>query len=192
MSVVGLGCVKTCAREEAAELFSLLSSPDGVHQRVYFSIDKIETNFLSANSISEFSHSVGHSRPARTGGGFGHVRSAPESDRTEYLLPAMRLRIRALPKPLHVSPPSEGRRSAERRKLHGPHQRVRRAPRRRMLPFARASGARAFRRSTAVLAAPDASGHRLSFSPALPETRLHRALPFAACLQSTALRGDRS
>jgi hypothetical protein len=32
-----LGCVKTCAREEAAELFSSLASPDGVHQRVYFS-----------------------------------------------------------------------------------------------------------------------------------------------------------
>jgi hypothetical protein len=39
---------------------------------------------------------------------------------------------------------------------------ARRAPRRRMLPLVRASGALAFRRSTAVLAAPDASGHRLS------------------------------
>jgi hypothetical protein len=36
-SAVGLGCVKTCTREEAAELFSSLASPDGVHQRVYFS-----------------------------------------------------------------------------------------------------------------------------------------------------------
>ena len=39
---------------------------------------------------------------------------------------------------------------------------ARHAPRRRMLPFVRASGALAFRRSTAALAAPDASGHRLS------------------------------
>jgi hypothetical protein len=108
MSVVGLGCVKTCAREEAAELFSLLSSPDGVHQRVYFSIDKIETNFLSANSISEFSHSVGHSRLARTGGGFGYVRSAPDSDGTAPLLPAMRLRIRALPRHCKKALPVKG------------------------------------------------------------------------------------
>jgi hypothetical protein len=54
----------------------------------------------------------------------------------------------ATPVPTQALP--EGRRSAERRKLHGPHQRVRRAPRRQMLPPDRASGARAFRRSTAV------------------------------------------
>jgi hypothetical protein len=36
-SASGLGCVKTCARDEVAELFSLLSSPDGVHQRCCFS-----------------------------------------------------------------------------------------------------------------------------------------------------------
>jgi hypothetical protein len=37
MSALGLGCVKTCAGEEDAELHSLLSSPDGVHQRCCFS-----------------------------------------------------------------------------------------------------------------------------------------------------------
>jgi hypothetical protein len=37
MSAFGLGCVKTCAGEEDAELHSLLSSPDGVHQRCCFS-----------------------------------------------------------------------------------------------------------------------------------------------------------
>jgi hypothetical protein len=58
-SASGLGCVKTCAREEAAKLYSLLSSPDGVHQLIVFPIGKIETNFPSANSISEFSHSLG-------------------------------------------------------------------------------------------------------------------------------------
>jgi hypothetical protein len=61
MSPLGLGCVKTCAREEAAELFSSLASTD---QTVFTSVfifprEKIETNFLSANSISEFSHSLG-------------------------------------------------------------------------------------------------------------------------------------
>ena len=34
---MGLGCVKTSAREESAELFSLLSSPDSGHQRFCFS-----------------------------------------------------------------------------------------------------------------------------------------------------------
>ena len=33
MSAVGLGCVKTCAREERAELFSLSSTPDSGRQR---------------------------------------------------------------------------------------------------------------------------------------------------------------
>jgi len=33
MSGPGLGCVKTSAREEGAELFSLLSSPDSGRQR---------------------------------------------------------------------------------------------------------------------------------------------------------------
>ncbi len=33
----GRGCVKTCAREEGAELFSLLSSPDSGRQRFCFS-----------------------------------------------------------------------------------------------------------------------------------------------------------
>src|ERR1700734_1634637 len=51
-----------------------------------------------------------------------------------------------------------------------------------MLPSVRASGALAFGRPTAVLAAPDASGHRLSPSPALPETRLCGALPRITCL----------
>ena len=32
-----LGCVKTCAREEGAELFSLLPSPDSDRQRFCFS-----------------------------------------------------------------------------------------------------------------------------------------------------------
>jgi hypothetical protein len=49
----------------------------------------------------------------------------------------------------YVSSPDEGRRSAEKRRLYEPHQRVRRAPRCQMSPPDRASGARAFRRSTA-------------------------------------------
>ncbi len=94
-----------------------------------------------------------HSRLVRTDGGFSYVRSALDSDRTAYLLPAMRLGIRALSKPLHVSPPNEGRRSAERRSR--PRCRIGGcggAPHERMLPLTRASGARAFRRSTAALA----------------------------------------
>jgi hypothetical protein len=62
MSADGLGCVKTCARDEGAELFSLLSSPDSGRQRFVFQIDEVETKFLYANSISEFSHSLGPSR----------------------------------------------------------------------------------------------------------------------------------
>ena len=63
MSLLGLGCVKTSVREERAELFSLLSSPDsGRHCFLVFQIDEVETKFLSANSISEFSHSLGHQR----------------------------------------------------------------------------------------------------------------------------------
>ena len=57
MSAVGLGCVKTCAREGGAELFSLLSFPNSNRQRFGFQIDEIETKFLHANSILEFSHS---------------------------------------------------------------------------------------------------------------------------------------
>ena len=34
---IDLGCVKTCEREERAELFSLVSSPDGDRQRCRFS-----------------------------------------------------------------------------------------------------------------------------------------------------------
>jgi hypothetical protein len=37
MSPHDLGCVKTSAREEGAELFSLLSSPDSGRQRFRFS-----------------------------------------------------------------------------------------------------------------------------------------------------------
>jgi len=59
MSLLGLGCVKTSAREEGAELFSLLSSPDSVASVFVCQIDEVETKFLSANSISEFSHSLG-------------------------------------------------------------------------------------------------------------------------------------
>jgi len=61
MSPTGLGCVKTSAREEGAELFSLLSSPDSVASVFVCQIDEVETKFLSANSISEFSHSLGQS-----------------------------------------------------------------------------------------------------------------------------------
>jgi hypothetical protein len=50
---------KTSAREEGAELFSLLSSPDSVASVFVCQIDEVETKFLSANSISEFSHSLG-------------------------------------------------------------------------------------------------------------------------------------
>src|ERR1017187_8239777 len=37
MSVLGLGCVKTCTGKECAELFSLLASPDSGRQRYWFS-----------------------------------------------------------------------------------------------------------------------------------------------------------
>ena len=56
-------------------------------------------------------------------------------------------------KPFQV-PPQEGRRSAERRSSPGRISGCGRAPRERMLPLARASGARALRRSTAALATP--------------------------------------
>lgn len=56
---MSLGCVKTCTREKAAELFSLLSSLDGGGQCFCFGI---WTVFLFANSILEFSHSLGHQR----------------------------------------------------------------------------------------------------------------------------------
>ena len=49
MSLKDLGCVKTCAREEGAELF--------VASAVGFQIDEIEKKFLHANSILEFSDS---------------------------------------------------------------------------------------------------------------------------------------
>ena len=65
---------------------------------------------------------------------------------------------------------------------------ARRAPRRRMLPFVHASGALAFRRSTAALAAPDASGHRLNPSPALPKTRRIRRYPLPPVLVHRAPR----
>jgi hypothetical protein len=52
-----LGCVKTCERDEAAELFSLLSSPDVGVSVFAFSIDEAETKFLFANPIFEFSYS---------------------------------------------------------------------------------------------------------------------------------------
>jgi len=61
-----------------------------------------------------------------------------------------------------------------------------------MSPSVRASGALAFRRSTAVLAAPDTSGHRLSAqSRASWDPALRGVTPFRLS-QSTALRGDRS
>jgi len=37
MSPCDLGCVKTCARKEGAELYSLLSFPNSVRQCCYFS-----------------------------------------------------------------------------------------------------------------------------------------------------------
>jgi len=61
-SAHGLGCVKKCAREKDAELFSLLSSPDSVAGFFVCQIDEVETKFLSANSISEFSHGLGPKR----------------------------------------------------------------------------------------------------------------------------------
>jgi hypothetical protein len=60
-----LGCVETCAREEGAELLSLLSSPNAVASAIGFQIDEIEMKFLHANSILEFSHSQD---PKRTSG----------------------------------------------------------------------------------------------------------------------------
>jgi hypothetical protein len=53
--------VKTCVRYDRAELFSLLSSllPTAVASAVGLQTDEIETKFLHANSILEFSHSLG-------------------------------------------------------------------------------------------------------------------------------------
>ena len=103
--------------------------------------------------------------------------------------------IRSRDAPLHPSfatplqeSPSRGlpnkRREAERRKarIQRPHRRMRRAPRRQMLPLA------ALRARSPFGAPPRHSPRRThpdigsALSPALPETRRIRALPFATCL----------
>jgi hypothetical protein len=62
-SAFDLGCVKTCAHEKCAELFSLLSCPDNHHQRFcFFKMIEVKTKFPFANSISEFSRSQDPSR----------------------------------------------------------------------------------------------------------------------------------
>jgi len=57
-------------------LFSLLSSPDSVASVFVCQIDEVETKFLSANSISEFSHSLGHKPPARVNCQFAPARQS--------------------------------------------------------------------------------------------------------------------
>jgi hypothetical protein len=59
MSALGRGCVKTCAREEGAELFSLSLLPTVAHSVFVYQIDEVRTKVVSANSTSEFSHSLG-------------------------------------------------------------------------------------------------------------------------------------
>ena len=52
------GCVKTCAHEERAELFSLLSCPRQLSPALlFFKLIEVETKFPFANSISAFSRS---------------------------------------------------------------------------------------------------------------------------------------
>ncbi len=55
----GLGCVKTCARERHRIVFSIVFSRLLSSAFFAFQIDDVEMKFLSANSISEFSHSLG-------------------------------------------------------------------------------------------------------------------------------------
>ena len=95
-------------------------------------------------------------------------------------------------KPFQDLPKKEGRRSAERRvRFIGRARRSRRAPR------GECCHPSALRARSPFGAPPRCSPvgrfrHRLSSSPALPETRSQRALPAARLSQSTALRGDRS
>ena len=63
--VEGPGCVKTCSREHRAELVSVLSPPDMAASGFVFQVDEVETKFLTANSISEFSHSLGQGGDSR-------------------------------------------------------------------------------------------------------------------------------
>jgi hypothetical protein len=61
-----LRCVKTCAHEKCAELFSLLSRPDSRPPALlFFKMIEVETKFPFANSISEFSRSQDPKRTRR-------------------------------------------------------------------------------------------------------------------------------
>src|SRR5258708_16716067 len=50
-----LGCVKTCAHETCAELFSLVLSRQPSPAPLFFKMIEVKTKFPFANSISEFS-----------------------------------------------------------------------------------------------------------------------------------------
>jgi hypothetical protein len=63
---IDLRCVKTCAHEKCAELFSLLSRPDSRPPALlFFKMIEVETKFPFANSISEFSRSQDPKRTPR-------------------------------------------------------------------------------------------------------------------------------
>ncbi len=62
MSAMGPGCVKTRSRERRMELVALCLLPTVVASVFVFQIDEVETIFPTANSISEFSHSLGQDR----------------------------------------------------------------------------------------------------------------------------------
>jgi hypothetical protein len=123
---------------------------------------------------SPLHHAARGPPPPLRGGG-----CTPSFSRCGYRIRGL---LHAARKPVHTPQITKGGGAPKGAYLFAVPGGARRAPRQRMLPSVRASGALALRRSTAVLAAPDASGHRLSPSPALPETRRIRALPSAACL----------
>ena len=115
-----------------------------------------------------------------------HARLLPArgEKRISVLVLAMRLRIRGLPrhckKALPGLPKKEGRRSAERRDSSRPCSTEPARATRRMLPLAGASGALAFRRSTAVLASWLTHRPLAQLQAMLPGTRVGRALPALA------------
>jgi len=73
-SAKGLGRVKTCPREQRAELFSLLSFLDSAHQHCYFfNLQKSRQTFYPQIQFWSFHTAKTHKRH-----GLGHRRPVPE------------------------------------------------------------------------------------------------------------------
>jgi hypothetical protein len=75
-------CENVRARERRRIVFSIVFSRLLSSAFFVFQIDDVEMKFLSANSISEFSHGLGHSLPLRPGPVSHQVRRGLEADVT--------------------------------------------------------------------------------------------------------------